>query len=655
MLQILPCLALMAAPAAVPAAQAVQPLGQLQRLAIPANPGDGPVRIAVQLDGLPVVLDLRRHVLRAPDFQLFVTRPDGSLAEMPAPPPNTWRGTVEGLPEATVTATISNAGLTAIVDDLLIGELWQIQPAAGYDGDVYSVARASELDLPDGSCPVQVPTLPPDATADAWVRGTGLQLCELALDCDYEFFLDNGSSVSASLNQMEGVINRTDEIFTRDTDVTFQLTAIIVRTTSADPYTTNNASALLDQFRSHWNNQQSFIQQDLAHLFTGRNLSGSTVGIAFTPGVCSSAGYGLTERVSSSIVAVTGICAHEIGHNFSAQHCNNITDCRLMCASTNGCLNDNSQFGAASSSVIANYAISRSCLLDLPLPVSIPFTDSVGTQVNTAFWISNQGVQSSTAAVGEPSGSRSYRFNAANSQPNADDVLISNRLLLGSLSSAEVRMETQARGVSAGDFLRVELFDNQGDWVEIGRVTSNGATQSAFVPQAFPLPTSAFHDNAQLRISASVDSTSENWYVDDITVDDTSCGQITVYCFADANSTGSIGELSTLGSTSVSTNDLNFFATSLPPQQFGLLVYGDTTTLTPLGDGFLCVNGSPIYRYAIAQADVFGQAGIFFDQTNLPPGSSIFPGDVLNFQFWHRDATPGGANLTLPLSVEFCP
>ena len=65
--------------------------------------------------------------------------------------------------------------------------------------------------------------------------------------------------------------------------------------------------------------------------------------------------------------------------------------------------------------------------------------------------------------------------------------------------------------------------------------------------------------------------------------------------------------------------------------------------------------GSPLVRFAFAQADASGTANIPFDQNALPLNSSIAPGEVLNFQFWHRDSSPNGANLTTGLSVEFCP
>jgi hypothetical protein len=67
----------------------------------------------------------------------------------------------------------------------------------------------------------------------------------------------------------------------------------------------------------------------LTHLFTGRDLDGNTVGTAYTGGLCSKTyGAGLTQ-VSGSVGIDSLIAAHEIGHNFGAEH-----DGSGVCAST---------------------------------------------------------------------------------------------------------------------------------------------------------------------------------------------------------------------------------------------------------------------------------------------------------------------------------
>ncbi|MEE2938794.1 MAG: zinc-dependent metalloprotease family protein, partial [Planctomycetota bacterium] len=328
MYTLLSTLALAAAP------QAVDPVGSIQKLDVPTDPA-GTVVIAVDIEGRKAEMVLDTHSVRASDFKLWVTRPDGSVLEVPAPEPNTYRGTIPGWPSASVIASINHEGLTAIVVDEQADEEWQIQPARGYAEGFYSVANKADLIVPTGVC--GVPNMPGPSpeevhTSSNASRGTGLQLCELALDADFEFFGRNGNSVSATLDDMERVVNRMDTIYVRDVDVTFQITGVVIRTTSNDPYTSNDAGTRLDQFRSHWNSNFSGVRRDLAHLFTGVNIAGGTIGVAYLGQVCTSVGYGLSEsRFTANISSRTGLTAHEIGHNFSSNHCDGNGDCRIMC------------------------------------------------------------------------------------------------------------------------------------------------------------------------------------------------------------------------------------------------------------------------------------------------------------------------------------
>lgn len=654
MFALLTTLALAAAP------QAVDPIGSLQRLSVPTNP-EGLVVIAVELDGQPADLVLERHSLRAGDFQLMVSRPDGSLVSMPAPRPNTWRGSVPGWPESMVTATINHEGLAAIVSDHATDREWQIQPAAGLPAGTYSVARTSDLPDPGGVCGVtnELSIEEPGGGPATGNLGTGLQLCEIAFDADFEFYQRNGSSVSATVDDIERIMNRVDTIYVRDTDVTFQLTGIVVRSNSADPYTSSDAGTLLTQFRNHWNSNFTGIRRDLAHLFTGRNINGGTIGIAYLGVVCSgSNGYGLSEsRFTANLTNRTGLTAHEVGHNFNSNHCDGNGDCRIMCSGLGGCNNDVSRFGNQSANGIRNYAISRACLLDLSPPLSLPVSDTFPTtQLNRDLWITFQGTEISNAGVNEPSGPYSIRLNAASNGLLKDDRLISNRLLLAGLNNTTVSFYSQHRGVPAGGAIDIEVLDSTNDWLLLERVVSDGVDENNFTFHQVDLPAGAYHDEAQLRITADVDSTSQNWYIDDIEISDNTCGQVSNYCFGSPNSVSINGAaIGMTGSTSLAANDLTFLTTSCPTLSFGIYIFGDGQTQTFLGNGFLCVTGNPLYRLGIAQADIFGTSVFPFDNQNLPGGLLINPGDTYNVQLWYRDSVGALFNLSNGLEVNFCP
>ena len=68
-------------------------------------------------------------------------------------------------------------------------------------------------------------------------------------------------------------------------------------------------------------NSPELYSRGLTHLFTGRNLDGDTVGIAYTDTLCRQQyGVSLTEVNNRSSWIESLIAAHEIGHNFGAGH-----------------------------------------------------------------------------------------------------------------------------------------------------------------------------------------------------------------------------------------------------------------------------------------------------------------------------------------------
>lgn len=153
--------------------------------------------------------------------------------------------------------------------------------------------------------------------------------------------------------------------------------------------------------------------------------------------------------------------------------------------------------------------------------------------------------------------------------------------------------------------------------------------------------------------------------VDDFTYTIPVSGIGTNYCMANANSTGSAGEIMAVGSAVAMDNDVELIASSLPLNQFAFFITSLTQGLitNPSGsDGNLCIVGSigrynPNSGYSVLNSGTTGSVSLILDLTSTPQplgAVSVMMGETWNFQAWHRDLNPGPTNnFTNGLSILF--
>ncbi len=363
--------------------------GWVQSLDLPLSPEVATVEVF--LDGGVRVLHLAPHSVRADEFQLLVQGADGTIAPATPPPPATVRGIVAGFPESHVAGSLEGGRLTAVVR-LRAGERpWGIHPAADLD----PAAPAAEHVLYDAADVLPLPAVcgVPDVVGD--VRpdqptgadgGPTTEYAQIACDADVQYYQKNGSSVASTVADVENVINGCDGIYDSDFQIRYIIGTILVRTSEPDPYTTTSPSPLLGEFKTEWLANQGAIQRDVAHLFTGKNLAGSVIGIAYLNGICSfGSGYGLSQsKYTSSLTYRVALTAHELGHNWGANHCNGDSDCKIMCSGLGGCTGGVTSFGAsASATILAKKAIA-SCLSGPP-PTVAPVLTSATPSTTPAY------------------------------------------------------------------------------------------------------------------------------------------------------------------------------------------------------------------------------------------------------------------------------
>lgn len=361
--------------------------GTLQTISLPATQQDAVVA-SVSIAGARYTMDLTLHDVRAPNFQLL-ERTSAGLQPLPRPDCVTYRGGLLEAPNARVAATVQGGTVEAMIHlpataPGQLDEVWVVQPVRRAQPSVSASLHLVFEAVDSVALPYQCGTDTTGAPTTPQAGGGGdyTAVCEIAIEADRQFWQWNNNSVTQTQNDIVSVMNQVDFIFDRDVDVTFTVVTIIVTTTTV--YTTNDSTALLSQFSSFWNNNNGSIHRDVAHLFTGRNLSGSTIGVAYLSVICSQGnGYGLSQSdFTNNFNSRVGLTCHELGHNFSAPHCNGNNPCYIMCSGLGGCSNNVTLFGPTAAAQIDGYAHSSPCM---PPPPTAPVLTSSSPSSLTVF------------------------------------------------------------------------------------------------------------------------------------------------------------------------------------------------------------------------------------------------------------------------------
>lgn len=134
-------------------------------------------------------------------------------------------------------------------------------------------------------------------------------------------FRDDYSSNANCLAAMTAQINNASYCYWNNTNLLLDLTVsknYIYTSTSS--FSSSNPETLLGQLRT-WGNASSARRSNINFLFTGKDLTGTTVGIAYVGVTCEtpSYAYALGEKMSTTAYW-RNLIAHETGHTFNAPH-----------------------------------------------------------------------------------------------------------------------------------------------------------------------------------------------------------------------------------------------------------------------------------------------------------------------------------------------
>ncbi|MEZ5021653.1 MAG: M12 family metallo-peptidase, partial [Chitinophagales bacterium] len=154
-------------------------------------------------------------------------------------------------------------------------------------------------------------------------RGSG-NCVRIHVECNYEMFVDNSSSVAATINYVEAMFNVVATLYANDS-MDISLSYVNVWDTPSDPFSDATSTEGLNSLKAYLNGGAP-LNGDLAHLLSGS--TGGNGGLAYVNVLCTS-NIGNRTAYSNINNNFNGfpnyswdveVFAHEMGHNFGSRH-----------------------------------------------------------------------------------------------------------------------------------------------------------------------------------------------------------------------------------------------------------------------------------------------------------------------------------------------
>lgn len=318
--------------------------------------------IVIPINGQAAALQIARHSVRAPDFKCFVELGGGESYEFDPGPDRTYLGSVAGVPGSVVTATLMPGGrLTARVQ--LNNQLWNVEEVTALGDGMHVVFNQTQApELEHGWCGVQNGPQPVHHHGGFTERDVSLFRAIIDFEGDFEWFGEWGSDW---FTEISGIVNDGNSIYLNADDgiaICHVIKESRIWVVNNDPYTDSNADNILAQLRVRYYNEQPMAGQyrTAVHLFSGKDFDGTTIGLANVGGIRSCGtgatpgggvpgdgpngvdviqdgwtqrfyAAGITQDVSLRSRRVH-VFTHEMGHNWSAPHCDGDPTCDIMAA-----------------------------------------------------------------------------------------------------------------------------------------------------------------------------------------------------------------------------------------------------------------------------------------------------------------------------------
>ncbi|KAB5528302.1 hypothetical protein PHYPO_G00138690 [Pangasianodon hypophthalmus] len=193
---------------------------------------------------------------------------------------------------------------------------------------------------------------------------------EIILVVDNRMYKKMDSDINKVRKRIFEIVNFVNAVY-KPMNTFIALIGLTAWTDSDKIAVTAPAGETLDKFTT-WRNNELIKQKkhDNAHLITGIDLDGSTVGLAFIGTLCSGHSTGIIQDHNPRAIAVGATLAHEMGHNLGMNHDTSSCVCTEASCIMTAALSYNipQLFSSCSISQYEQYLNSRKpeCLLNKP-------------------------------------------------------------------------------------------------------------------------------------------------------------------------------------------------------------------------------------------------------------------------------------------------
>lgn len=294
-----------------------------------------------------VNLELRRSEVVSSGTQYIVVDDKGSRT-FPLATAVHFIGNLQNQPDSQAFVTVSSDGeIRAIIhqgDDTLINELLPERSAGGGKAVSRLIDHQKDFVNREFSCGV-TPTF---LRTDPVQRQVGIEellkigrknsqeiltekagsprRADIIIDSDYELYQKFGTE-SATFNYITNLLTYISSRYQTEVSTRFNLKQIIVRTTSADPWSsTSSTNVMLNELQAFWNaGVNASVTRHHVHLMSGKAVGGGIayVGSLSSPTIAYGVSAGLSGTFNASnpqVIWDSIVVAHEIGHAFGSSH-----------------------------------------------------------------------------------------------------------------------------------------------------------------------------------------------------------------------------------------------------------------------------------------------------------------------------------------------